>query len=49
MIEDYAYEGVDFREDPELPLPEVEEWDDQGKKDAINYVFNFLIFIIFIL
>ena len=45
MIEDHAYEGEYFCEYPELPLPKGEEWDDQGKKDVINYVFNFLIFI----
>ena len=43
MIEDYAYEGGDFREDPALPLLEGDEWDDQGKKDIIHHVFNFSI------
>ena len=28
MIEGYAYEGEDFRDDPELVLLEGEEWDD---------------------
>ena len=28
MIEDYAYEGAELCEDPDLPLPEGEEWDD---------------------
>ena len=32
MVEDYSYEGIDFREDPELVLPEGELWDDCGKK-----------------
>ena len=32
MVEDYAYEGADFRDDPELALPEREVWDDEGKK-----------------
>ena len=32
MIEDYAYEGADFRDDPELALPEGEVWDDHSKK-----------------
>ena len=31
MIEDYAYDGVDFRHDPELVLPKGEMWDDCGK------------------
>ena len=49
MIENYAYDGEEFREDPKLPLPEEEEWDDQGKKDAINCVFNFSILFNFYL
>jgi hypothetical protein len=32
MIEDYAYAGVDFQEDPDLFLPEGYEWSDTGKK-----------------
>ena len=30
MIEDYAYDGVDFHHDPELVLLEGEMWDDRG-------------------
>ena len=43
MIEDYGYEGPKFYEGLELPLPKGEDWYDQGKKDAINYFFNFSI------
>ena len=39
MVEDYAYEGVDFRNDPELVLLEGEVWDDRGKKTLSTYVF----------
>ena len=46
MIEYYSYEEEDFRENPELPLPEGQEWDDRGKKDTIHHIFNFLIFIL---
>ena len=49
MIEDYAYEGGKFCEDPELPLSEGEEWDERGKKDTIHHVFKFSIYLIFIL
>ena len=28
MIKDYDYVGIDFHEDPDLPLPEGDEWDD---------------------
>ena len=43
MIEDYSYKGAYFCENSELPLPQGEEWDDQGKKDTIHHVFNFSI------
>ena len=39
MVEDYAYEGADFRNDPELVLPKGEVWDDRGKKTLSTYVF----------
>ena len=31
MVEDYAYDGADFRHDPKLALPEGEMWDDRDK------------------
>ena len=45
MIEDYAYEGEEFHEDPKIPLPKGEELDEQGKKYIIHHVFKFLNFI----
>ena len=45
MVEDYAYEGAYFRDDPELALPEGEEWDDRGKKR--HYPLCFLIFVFY--
>ena len=39
MVEDYAYEGADFRNDPELVFHEGEVWDDRGKKTLSTYVF----------
>ena len=38
MVEDYAYEGADFRNDPKLVLPEGKVWDDRGKKTLSTYV-----------
>ena len=50
MVEDYAYEGVDFQNGPEIFLPEGEVWDDQGKKRHYPLMFlNFCIYFIFIL
>ena len=45
MVEDYACEGADFCDDPELALPKREVWDDRGKK--IHYPLVFLIFCIY--
>ena len=50
MVEDYAYEGEEFRDDPELVLLEGEVWDDRGKKIHYPLVFlNFVFYFIFIL
>ena len=40
MVEDHAYEGVDFQNDPELVLPEGEVWDDRGKQTLSTYFFE---------
>ena len=39
MVEDYAYAGAYFRSEPDLPLPEGYQWDDQGNKDITTHVF----------
>ena len=39
MVEDYAYEGENFRNDPELILIKGEVWDDRDKKTFSTYVF----------
>ena len=44
MIEDYAYVGMDFWRDPNLPLPPGTQWGDIGKK---NYLICWLCFYIF--
>ena len=37
MVDDYGYVGIDFRNDPDLVLPEGEDWDSTlGKKHAIS-------------
>ena len=37
VIDDYGYVGIDFRNDPDLVLPEGEDWDTAlGKKHAIS-------------
>ena len=45
MVEDYSYAGEDFRDDPDLPLPEGDQWDDRGKKHITIHVFCFLYYI----
>ena len=44
MVEDYAYTGMDFTEDPDLPLLPSRQWGDIGKKQETLkcfYVFMF--------
>ena len=31
MVDDYAYVGIDFQWDPDLPVPPGEQWTDVGK------------------
>jgi len=40
MINDYAYAGMDFRNDPDLVLPKGSQWGDLGKK----LFFSFMVF-----
>ena len=49
MVEHYAYEGADFRDDPELALPKVEVWDDRGNKRHYPLVFLILFHFIIII
>jgi hypothetical protein len=41
MVEEYAYAGTNFREDPDLALPEGSQWGEMGKNDI------FLIYVVF--
>ena len=45
MVEDYSYEGEDFRDDLELALLEGEEWDERGKER--HYQLMFLVFVFY--
>ena len=44
MVEDYAYAGIDFKGDPDLPLPPGAEWGDIGKKQNPKMAIVFLCF-----
>jgi len=35
MVDDYAYVGLDFLNDPDLVLPEGSQWGELGKKDIL--------------
>ena len=52
MIKDYAYARADFRGDPDLLLPNGEQWDDRGEKYATTLCFYFYVifhFFVFLL
>lgn len=49
MVDDYGYAGIDFRNEPDLFLPEGEDWDSAlGKKYVISS-FNSDVFDIFMI
>ena len=50
MVEDYAYAGIDFTGDLDLPLQPGGQWGDIGKKQEnlkMKNVFKFFMFYIF--
>ena len=48
MVEDYAYVGMDFTGDPDLPLPPGGQWGDIGKKqETLKWMKMFLCFLMF--
>ena len=45
MVEDYAYTGMDFIEDPDLPLPPGRQWGNIGKKqETLKWMKCFYVF-----
>ena len=45
MVEDYAYVGMDFTEDPDLPLPPSGQWGDISKKqETLKWMKCFYVF-----
>ena len=46
MIEDYAYVGANFKDDPDLPLPPSAQWGDIGKNQNPKMLIMFLYFYI---
>ena len=47
MVEDYAYVGMDFTGDPDLPLPPGEQWGDIGKKqETLKWMKCFYVFYV---
>ena len=42
MVEDWPYAGADFTEDPDLPLPEGEEWDEELGMTSLLFFFYVL-------
>ena len=42
VVEDWPYTGTNFMGDPDLPLPEEEEWEDE-----LGMISSFLMFYVF--
>ena len=48
MVEDYAYVGMNFTGDLDLPLPPGEQWGDMGEKqENLKRMKMFLCFLMF--
>ena len=48
MVEYYAYAGMDFTIDPDLPLPPGGQWGDIGKKqETLKWMKCFYVFLMF--
>ena len=47
MIKDHTYAGIDFRGDPDLPLPLDAQWGDIGKKQDSKMLIVFFVFSCF--
>ena len=50
-IDDYPYAGIDFRGDPDMPLPPGVAYGDIGKESQTHFLsfelFNFFVFLIY--
>ena len=40
IMEDWPYNSTNFHGDPDMPLPDGEEFDDEGKKPNQNFDFD---------
>jgi hypothetical protein len=50
MIDDYGYMGINFRNDPDLVLPEGEDWDVAlGKKNMLSLLPVVMFFEVFMI
>jgi hypothetical protein len=43
-LDDYPYEGIDFRGDPDMPLPPGSAYGDIGMSKSF-YIFHFFVFL----
>ena len=49
-MEDWPYSGIDFTGDPNLPLPEGEDWDEAlGKTHFFIFMSIMIFFVIYVL
>jgi hypothetical protein len=47
FVEDWPYAGMDFRNDPDMPLPPGEQWDDAGMTLCLFEFFNVFDFFMY--
>ena len=47
FVEDWPYAGIDFRGDPDMPLPAGEQWDDEGMTLDLFHFHLYDVFVFF--
>ena len=47
MVENWSYNRTEFRGDPDIPLPEGDDFDDGGEQKKIVFWF-FIVFFIYV-
>ena len=48
VIQDFPYAGMDFRGDPDMVLPQGEQWDDRGTFIFTSFLIMYFLFFIYI-
>ena len=48
VIQDFPYAGMDFRGDPDMVLPQGEQWDDRGTFIFTSFLIMYFLYFLYI-